>query len=750
MAKNSKDPFEPPFDYDPHYFRSDSVLRDLDQCWHDPKTARRFGYLLVPGASPTPPGDIQRTQSFLSFLNSMSDEDKLAILDALSLLEVLFSEDGCLTEVSSVSEDWPFLEAIDVLDALCSMKFKHVKHAVRLFQALPVKENQPVWKGLTVTDDQPIRKGLTVTENQPGPEDVSVHPSTGQVDPAPAAGADFPDLVEAIMEKFGLNKRSAKKYLKSEERLLALFVKTVFEKNRDLLEEWLYPGQKKKRGRPHRDPVLMMTLLFHQINLNISFVKMEDRMDSCDNIKIAFQMGNRGPVEAPCLKTMYSFADRVVESGKLEDICNLLRDAWIDKFGRSTNVFRIDTFAVRSFMAKLNRKQLLFRVIKNCLRESQKKGLFFTDLPEDMLRKYGIIDKKKGTFPQGAKRSKTPTEYECANHMAFLIHFAKGKPAFMKMKTFQMLLRCFGDQCVFVEKKKSKVFGKTIPGVKLIPGVAASSLQNPSDPDATYYKKVDVPSHKVWMLESVPGIPADGKVKGLSFVMAVKWMTAHEHDSKAMLPGVKTLLAAGIKSGKILADSAFKGQLLYEIVKRMGFIIQSPLYPRGRDTRPSKIGLDSFERDSRGAITACPQGRKAVTTVRDVGDSLKFRAVFNRDRCVRCRIYKNDDCPVVVGRKGAVLSYDLLDIGLAMRLTEQSKEAFVIEYKPRAGIEGSGQKLKKGAQFYLDRLRFRGRERIELVLMLGGQILNFKRIRDYLGRVDKNWWMKTDYELECR
>jgi hypothetical protein len=364
-----------------------------------------------------------------------------------------------------------------------------------------------------------------------------------------------------------------------------------------------------------------------------------------------------------------------------------------------------------------------------------------------MLQKYGIIDKKKAAFPQGAKRSKTPTEYECANHMAFLIHFAKGKPAFMKMKTFQMLLRCFGDQSVFVEMKKFKVFGKKIPGVKLIPGVAASSLQNPSDPDATFYKKVDGPSHKLWTLESVPGIPADGEVMEISYVMAAKWMTAHEHDSKAMLPDVKTLLAAGIKRGKILAVSAFKGQLLYEIVKRMGFIIQSPLCPRRRDTRPSKIGLDSFERDSRGAITACPQGRKAVTTVREVEDSLKYRAVFNRDRCARCRIYKDDDCPVVVGRKGAVLSYGHLDIGLAMRLTEQSKEAFVIEYKPRAGIEGSGQKLKKGAQFYLDRLRFRGRERIELVIMLGGQILNFKRIRDYLDRVDKNWWMKPDYEL---
>jgi hypothetical protein len=123
---------------------------------------------------------------------------------------------------------------MDVLNALRSMKFKHVRNTLRLFQALPVMENQPVWKG------------LTVTENQPGPEDVSVHPSTWQVDPALAAGADFPDLVEAIIKKFGLNKRTAKKYLKSEERLLALFVKTVLEKNRDLLEEGLYPGQKKK------------------------------------------------------------------------------------------------------------------------------------------------------------------------------------------------------------------------------------------------------------------------------------------------------------------------------------------------------------------------------------------------------------------------------------------------------------------------------------------------------------------------
>jgi hypothetical protein len=116
-----------------------------------------------------------------------------------------------------------------------------------------------------------------------------------------------------------------------------------------------------------------MTLLFHQINQNISFVKMENLMDSCDNIKLALHMGNRGPVEAPCWKTMYSFADRVVESGKLEDICNLLKDAWIDKFGCRSNVFRIDTFAVRSFISKLNRKQLLFKVIKNCLRESQKR-----------------------------------------------------------------------------------------------------------------------------------------------------------------------------------------------------------------------------------------------------------------------------------------------------------------------------------------------------------------------------------------
>jgi hypothetical protein len=39
---------------------------------------------------------------------------------------------------------------------------------------------------------------------------------------------------------------------------------------------------------------------------------------------------------------------------------------------------------------------------------------------------------------------------------------------------------------------------------------------------------------------------------------------------------------------------------------------------------------------------------------------------------------------------------------------------------------------------------------MELVLVLGGQVLNFRHIRNYLGRLDKNWWMKPDSELECR
>jgi hypothetical protein len=276
--------------------------------------------------------------------------------------------------------------------------------------------------------------------------------------------------------------------------------------------------------------------------------------------------------------------------------------------------------------------------------------------------------------------------------------------------------------------------------------IPASAQQSTSDPDPKMNRRGQGSS--LVIVQTAPEDPEAGDVKIPSVIVGVTVMDGNEHDSASLLFMVLMMILQGFENCRFLGDSAFKAQRLYELCLKLLYELESPLHPRGGHVLP-KVPLDSFERDSDGAITACRRGRKASTTVRETGNGArKFRAKFNGADCRRCPFYRRDECRVDIQTDGtAVLSYDSKAMGLAVRETKQHKFDFTNSYCRRSAVEGAFQKVKMYMCFDGRTTKYRGRGNTIFLATVACGVVNFRRGMTYRSRLDKNWWRRPDNKL---
>lgn len=292
----------------------------------------------------------------------------------------------------------------------------------------------------------------------------------------------------------------------------------------------------------------------------------------------------------------------------------------------------------------------------------------------------------------------------------FLIERFKENESIAGMSSYQLLIRLLKEQCHVEQDAETQVQRVSIKSNKEVP---SDSLQNPSDPEASY----DGHKGKGYQIQVSETYSQGQDQKTLSLITEVIVEPAHESDANALIPLVEATQKRGLGPEQVLPDSLYGSDENCEKAKELGVEVVSPVMgkPQG-----NPLTLTDFTLSQEATVSACPQGQAPVKVKHKKGRHL---AVFGLETCAACPHLNG--CPVKPGKKGYYLHYDDKALRLAQRRAHEKTPAFQEVYRFRAGIEGTMSQLDRKTG--LKHLRVRGLQAVSFCATLKAAGINILR-----------------------
>ena len=282
------------------------------------------------------------------------------------------------------------------------------------------------------------------------------------------------------------------------------------------------------------------------------------------------------------------------------------------------------------------------------------------------------------------------------------------------MHSYKLMQRVLAEQCnVQSDDTGCKV---TVKKPKEIP---SDSLQNPSDPDASYSGHKGQ-GYQVQIMETFSRSEEEKeKEKTLDLITHVTVETACEHDSKALMPAIEDAQKRELGPEKVLGDTLYGSDDNHQKAREAKVELIAPTHNPGRS---DDIPLSHFSFDETGRVLSCPAD-KAPYEVRYKKKTQRYSARFALQDCQSCPHV--DHCPVIPGKKNYFLRYSDKDYRLAERRRYEASEEFIDVYRYRAGVEATMSQYDKLTG--VKRLRVRGLNTVRYCATLKATGLNLLR-----------------------
>src|SRR4030065_186333 len=143
--------------------------------------------------------------------------------------------------------------------------------------------------------------------------------------------------------------------------------------------------------------------------------------------------------------------------------------------------------------------------------------------------------------------------------------------------------------------------------VKANKDVPSDSLQNPSDPDASY----DGHKGKGFQAQLSEAYSTADKEQNLSLITAVTVEPAHKSDTNALIPLIEDVQKRDIGPDAVLADSLYGSDDNLEKARALGVEVVSPVMGNTPDTW---LTLSDFTMNDNEKVTSCAQGHAPKKT----------------------------------------------------------------------------------------------------------------------------------------
>jgi len=392
-------------------------------------------------------------------------------------------------------------------------------------------------------------------------------------------------------------------------------------------------------------------------------------------------------------KTLWNMRSIAVENGLETTLFEDITAKLADVFNVNTEKQRIDSVHIKSNMRRLGRVGIFSKSIHKFL-VNLKRGYQeqFETVDQAIIDKY-YSEKALGCFSMVKPSEAKKTLASVAEDLFVLVEqFKDGKPV-CAMHSYKLLERVLKEQCnLQVSDDQKRV------EVKKPKEIASDSLQNPSDPDATYSGHKGQ-GYQLQVMETYTDTEdKQVKSKTLNLVTHVKVEKACDSDAQALIPAIESTQKRGLGPDELEADTLYGSDGNYQSAETMGVELVAPAKGKSKE---NSLSLSEFELSGQGHVLACPAGQKPLTRKKK---KTRFTQGFNCETCAKCPLI--DSCPVRPGKRYYYLHYDERAMRVAKRRATEQTSEFKDRYRWRAGSEATMSELDRRTG--VKRLRVRG------------------------------------------
>jgi hypothetical protein len=411
-----------------------------------------------------------------------------------------------------------------------------------------------------------------------------------------------------------------------------------------------------------------------------------------------------------CEKTLWNMRQLATEMGLHDTAFESIADNLAKVFDVNDDKQRIDSVHIHSNMRRLGRIGIFATSIDKFLTnlKRQHKPLW-ESIDTALIEKYQG-PKARQCFGMVKPSQSASTLSTVASDLYRLVVQFDNHPQVADMYSFKLLKRIVDEQCNVAED------GSSIT-VKPAKEISSDSLQNPSDPDATYSGHKGQ-GYQVQIMETYTETEdAEQKAKELNLVTHVEVEKACQGDSQALLPAVESTLSRGLGPEQVTADSLYGSDDNYQEAAEMGVELVSPAM--GTEQR-TEAKLSDFEFSDSGHVLRCPAGQKPVVTKKK---KTRYSQGFDLSECDQCPLVES--CPTKKGTAHYYLRYNEKEMRIAKRRGEEQGDEFKDRYRWRAGVEATMSQYDRLTG--VKHLRVRGFEAVSFSAVMKAIGLNIFR-----------------------
>ena len=395
-----------------------------------------------------------------------------------------------------------------------------------------------------------------------------------------------------------------------------------------------------------------------------------------------------------CPKTLWNMRSIAVENRLEAPLFDSITDKLADIFKVNTDKQRIDSVHIKSNMRRLGRIGIFAKSIHKFL-VNLKRGhnRQFEAVNKAIIDKY-FSEQALGCFSMVKPSESNKTLVSVADDLFDLVEQFKDCEPVKAMHSYKLLERVLTEQCHLKVSDDKKMVE-----IKAPKEVPSDSLQNPSDPDATYSGHKGQ-GYQLQVMETyTDSDDKEVKSKTLNLITHVEVEKACESDVQALVPAIESTQKRGLGPQQLTADSLYGSDENFESAKSMGVDLVAPV----KNGNPEKgaVSLSQFEFSKTGHVLSCPQGQKPLSSKKK---KTRFTQGFDCEICAKCPLV--NDCPVKPGKNYYYLRYEEKAMRLAKRRAIEQTAEFMDRYRWRAGSEATISELDRRTG--VKRLRVRG------------------------------------------
>lgn len=288
-------------------------------------------------------------------------------------------------------------------------------------------------------------------------------------------------------------------------------------------------------GRPTNELVAMMGAMVLQQMHNLTDQETAEHFAFNIQWHYALDITDNSDKNAyTCPRSILNMRSIMTKYGLYDPVFNAIGDNLIKIFDADTSLQRIDSVHIFSNMKHLGRIGIFTETIKNFLVNLKRHHKDeFNELDLNLRDRY-LKKEEESAFSMVKPSQSAKTLQMVADDLFFLINRFSLHADIPSMKTYQRMTRVLKEQCIMEQDENTHEKRITLKANKDIP---ADSLQNPSDPDASYDGHKGK-GYQVQVAETYSTEEGDDANK-LSLITYIDVQAAHESDADAVIPYIE-------------------------------------------------------------------------------------------------------------------------------------------------------------------------------------------------------------------